>query len=162
MTAFSLLAILIMVAALFTIPLGVPGNWIMVAVLAAAAWLGRVGVPVLLAAVLLAGLAELAEFLLVRRLSLRYGGSRRAFWGAIAGGIIGVIVGVPVPFIGSVIAGFLGSFAGAALVTVAETRRLDSARRVGWGVLLGRVWAAAVKTAAGIAIIVIGTAALLL
>lgn len=162
MTGFSLLAILIMVAALFATPLGAPGNWIMIAVLAAAVWLGRIGPAVLLAATLLAGLAELLEFLLVRRLSLRYGGSRRAFWGAIAGGIVGVLVGVPVPFIGSVIAGFLGSFIGAALVTVAETRRLGSAGRVGWGVLLGRVWAAAVKTAAGIAIIVIGAAALLL
>ena len=162
MTGFSLLAILIMVGGLLATPLGAPGNWIMIAVLAVAAWLGHVGLPVLLAAVLLAALAELLELLLVRRLSLRYGGSRYAFWGAIAGGIAGVVVGVPVPIIGSVIAGFLGSFVGAALVTVAETRRLGNAGRVGWGVLLGRVWAAAVKTAAGIAIIVIGAAALLL
>lgn len=162
MTAFPVIAMVAMVAALFVTPLGAPGNWIMIAVLAVGVSLGRVGLPALLAAALIAGAAEVVEFLLVRRLSLQYGGSPRAFWGAIAGGIIGVLAGVPVPVVGSVIAGFLGSFIGAALVTVAETRRLDHAGRVGWGVLLGRMWAAAVKTAAGIAILVLGGAALLL
>ena len=31
----------------------------------------------------------------------RYGGSKRAGWGALAGGLIGAVVGVPVPIIGS-------------------------------------------------------------
>ena len=105
--------------------------------------------------------AEAVEYLLVQRHNLRYGGSGRAFWGAIAGGIVGVMVGLPVPVVGSLIAGFLGTFAGAALVTFMETRKLDSASRVGWGVLLGRMWAAAVKTAAGVAILVMGAAAFL-
>ena len=158
----SMLAILVMVAALFATPLGLPGNWIMIAVLAAGAFFGRVGAPVLVSAALLAGAAEVVEFMLVRRLSLQYGGSRKAFWGAIAGGVIGVILGFPVPVVGSIVAGFLGSFLGAGLVTLVETRKLDSARRVGWGVVLGRMWAAAVKTAAGVAILVLGAAALLL
>jgi len=156
------LAILIMVAALFATPLGLPGNWIMIAVLAVAAYFGQVGALIIITATLLAGIAEIVEFMLVRKLSLRYGGSRRAFWGAIAGGIAGVVIGLPVPVAGSIVAGFLGSFLGAGAVTWVETRSMDSAGRVGWGVLLGRMWAAAVKTAAGVAILVLGGAALLL
>jgi uncharacterized protein YqgC (DUF456 family) len=162
MTLLTVLAVLVMVIALFTTPLGAPGNWIMVAVLAAGVWFERVGWLVLIASVLVAGAAEVMEFLLVRRLSLQYGGSRRAFWGSIAGGIVGVVVGAPVPLIGSIVAGFLGSFIGAALVTIGESRNLDHAGRVGWGVLLGRVWAAGVKTGAGVIILVLGAAAFLL
>lgn len=158
----SAIAIAIMVVALFLTPLGLPGNWIMIAVLAAGAWYGVVGALVLIACVLVAAAAEVIEFLLVKRLSLKYGGSRRAFWGAIGGGIIGVVVGAPVPVVGSIIAGFVGSFAGAAAVTLHETRSTDAAKRVGWGVLLGRMWAAAAKTAAGVAILVLGAASFLL
>lgn len=156
------LAIGIMVVALFLTPLGMPGNWIMIAVLASGAYYDYVGYPIIIAATLLAGAAEIVEYMLVQRLNLKYGGSRRAFWGAIGGGMLGVIVGLPVPVIGSIIAGFLGTFLGAAAVTLMETRQLHDARRVGWGVVLGRVWAAAVKTAAGIAILVLGAAAFLL
>jgi hypothetical protein len=162
MSTVTVAAIVVMTGALFTTPLGAPGNWIMVAVLAAGAWFGLVGWLVLGSAVLIAGAAEVVEFMLVRRLSLQYGGSRRAFWGSIAGGIVGVLVGAPVPVVGSIVAGFLGSFIGAALVTLSERRSLEHARRVGWGVLLGRMWAAAVKTAAGVVILVLGAAAFLL
>jgi hypothetical protein len=158
----TLLAIGIMVIALFLTPLGLPGNWIMIAVLAAGAYYGYVHPLIIITCVLLAAVAEVIEFMLVKRLSLKYGGSRRAFWGAIAGGIVGALVGAPVPVVGSIIAGFAGSFAGAALVTYRETRSTDAARRVGWGVLLGRAWAAAAKTAAGVAILVLGASAFLL
>lgn len=155
-------AVAAMVIALFLTPLGAPGNWIMIAVLAAGAWYDRVGWLVLVICVCLALVAEVLEFLLVKRMSDRYGGSRKAFWGAILGGIVGVVIGMPVPIIGSIIAGFAGSFAGAALVTYMEAKDMGQAGRVGWGVLLGRMLAATVKTAAGIAILVMGAAALLL
>lgn len=162
MNVLAVVAILVMVGALFATPLGAPGNWIMVAVVAAGAWFGRVGWLVLGAAVVIAGAAEIVEFMLVRRLSLQYGGSRRAFWGSIAGGIVGVVIGLPVAVVGSIVAGFIGSFMGAALVTLAESRSLGRAGRVGWGVLLGRMWAAAAKTAAGLAILVLGGGAILM
>ena len=105
-------AVAAMVFALFLTPLGAPGNWIMIAILAAGAWYDRVSWPVLVVCIVIALVAEVLEFLLVKRMSDRYGGSRKAFWGAIAGGIVGVVVGMPVPIIGSIIAGFAGSFAG--------------------------------------------------
>jgi uncharacterized protein len=158
----AVLGIAVMVAALLLTPLGVPGLWIMVAVLALGTWLGAVGVLVLGIAIVLAAAAEVVEFLIVERLNVRYGGSRLAFWGAITGGIAGVIIGMPVPIFGSVVAGFIGSFVGAALATLYETRRVEAAARVGWGTLLGRMWAAAAKIAAGMIILVLGASALLL
>jgi uncharacterized protein len=153
--------ILIMAVALFLTPLGVPGLWIMVAVLAVGAWLGDVSLIILTVCALLAAAAEVVEFVIIQRLNVRYGGSTLAFWGAIFGGVAGVLIGMPVPIIGSIIAGFLGSFAGAAAATLYETRRLEDAGRVGWGTLLGRMWAAAAKVAAGIVIFVLGAAALI-
>lgn len=157
----SILGILVMGVALFLTPLGIPGLWIMVGVVAIGAITGDVGVLIIVTCVALALMAEILEFLIVQKLNVRYGGSRLAFWGAIFGGVIGVILGLPVPIIGSLIAGFLGSFAGAMAATLYETRRFDAAARVGWGVLIGRVWAAATKVAAGIVIFVLGSAALL-
>ena len=156
-----ILGVLLMGVALFLTPLGIPGLWIMVGVLALGAVLGDVGVVILIVCLALALGAEILEFFIVQKLNIRYGGSRLAFWGAIFGGVIGVIVGMPIPIIGSIIAGFLGSFAGAMAATLYETKRFDSAARVGWGVLIGRMWAAATKVAAGIVIFVLGSAALL-
>jgi uncharacterized protein len=157
----AILGILIMLFGLITVPLAIPGLWIMVAVLAVAWWFGAAGWLVLAVALVLAAAAELIEYFIIERMNVRYGGSRLAFWGAIAGGIAGVVIGLPVPIIGSVIAGFVGSFVGAALATLYETRHVERAARVGWGTLIGRLWASAVKIGAGIIILVIGSAALL-
>ncbi|HUP00901.1 MAG TPA: DUF456 domain-containing protein [Gemmatimonadota bacterium] len=155
--------IAVMVLSLFLIPLGAPGLWIMIAVLGFGAWKDEVAWWVWGFLVVVAGLAELAEFLIVERTSARYGGSRRAFWGAIAGGLLGVVIGlpVPVPLLGPLLAGLLGTFLGAALVTYWETRHLHAARRVAWGALVGRAFAAAAKTAAGVIILVVGSTSLL-
>lgn len=158
------LALLVMVVSLFLIPLGIPGLWIMIGVLTAATVTGEVSPWVLLFLVAIAILAELAEWAIVARTSARWGGSRKAFWGAIAGGIAGIVIGLPVPLpvLGPLLAGLVGTFAGAAAVTLWETRALRSAGRVGLGAVLGRAFAAAVKTATGVVILVVGSAALFL
>jgi uncharacterized protein YqgC (DUF456 family) len=158
---WAILGILIMIPALFIIPLGLPGLWIMVAVLAAGALAGEVGLAPLATAVALAVAAELAEFLFVKLMSDRYGGSRGAFWGALVGGLVGVLGGAPIPVIGAVVAGILGTFLGAAAVTLWEQRNLPSAARVGWGVVLGRIFAITAKMAVGVVILVTGAWALL-
>jgi uncharacterized protein len=144
------------------IPLGLPGLWIMIAALVGAALAGAFDFRLLLFLVVLAALAEVIEFLLVQRLNMRYGGSRRAFWGALAGGLIGVVVGLPVPVVGSVLGGLAGTFLGALLVTLHETRALGGSARVGWGVLLGRLWATAAKLIAGGVIFLTGAGYLVL
>ncbi|MCA1789435.1 MAG: hypothetical protein LC667_06135, partial [Thioalkalivibrio sp.] len=65
-------------------------------------------------------------------------------------------MGFPVPIVGPVIAGVLGSFIGAAAVALYESRDVASASRVGWGVVLARALAAAVKVAAAVVILAIG------
>lgn len=160
MTAWALFGIPAMLAALFLTPLGLPGNWVIIAILAAAAFAGEVGPATLLVALVVAFIAEAIEFFIVKRFNLRYGGSNRAFWGALGGGMLGALIGLPVPILGSIVAGIVGSFVGATLVTFAEARTVSTATRVGWGVALGRMWAAAAKTAAGFVIVVLGAWAL--
>ena len=155
------LLIFVMLAAVFMIPFGLPGLWIMTAVVLAGWLMGEVGMLVLAVTVLLALVAELIEFLIVKRLTEQYGGSRKAFWGAIGGGLIGVIVGAPVPVVGSILAALIGTFIGAALVTWLETRELVAAHRVGWGAVIGRGISAVTKTAAGLTIFVLAAAAFL-
>ena len=158
------LGVVIMVVALLLIPLGLPGLWVMIGVLTLAVAGNEVSPWILLILIVVAVLAELAEWAIVARTSARWGGSRKAFWGAIAGGLVGILLGLPVPLpiLGPLLAGLLGTFAGAAAVTLWETRAMRSAGRVGCGAVLGRAFAAAAKTAAGVVILVAGAAALIL
>ena len=146
----------VLVASLLIIPLGLPGTWLMLgAALGYNALTGTeaVGVPTLVGATLLAVLAEVAEFMLGGRFARRYGGSRRAGWGAIIGGIVGAFVGVPVPVVGPLIGAFAGSFAGALLFEYTVARDPQSSARVATGALLGRVAAVALKAAVGCVLI---------
>ena len=146
----------VLVLCLFMIPLGLPGTWIMIGAAIGYDALVRndpIGWFTIVATSVLALIGEIFEFTLSTRYTKKYGGSRRAGWGAIIGGIVGAIVGVPVPIIGSVIGAFAGSFAGA---LIAEYSRREStagtATRVATGALIGRVVAAAMKTGIGVAI----------
>ena len=146
-------------AGLALIPLGLPGLWVIVLGVLGYGWLTdfqQLSAGVLVAILVLAGLGELAESWIGFRFAARYGGSRRAGWGALLGGIAGAIVGVPVPVIGSVVGGFVGAFVGAALFEYSNARRSAVAARAGWGAVLGRAAAAAIKLAIGIVIAVLG------
>lgn len=152
--------IIVLVISLFTIPFGLPGIWIMVGVVAVGAIMREVGPLMVITITSIAVVAELIEFFIVKRLTTQYGGSRNAFWGAIIGGTVGLVTGMPIPIIGSIIAGLLGTFVGAALVTYAETRHMIAAHRVGWGAVIGRALSAITKTAAGVVVLVLATTAL--
>lgn len=156
MSLVGIAAALAMFLAIILIPLGFPGIWLMVGVVALGSVLGEVGWGVLVLVTLVAGAAELVEFLIVHQTNVRYGGSARAFWGAVIGGTVGVFMGFPVPFLGPVIGGFLGSFLGAAIATVQEGGGLGVAARVGWGVILGRIVSTGVKVAAAFMVLAIG------
>ena len=155
------LAIIAMAACLLIIPFGLPGIWLMIGILTVATALDEVAWWVLIILIALGAVAELAEYVLVKRTAERYGASRKAFWGAIAGGFVGVLVGFPVAFVGPLIAGLIGTFLGAAAVALIETRELREARRIGWGALIGRVLAVGLKVGAGLAILLIGATSLL-
>ena len=143
---------------LILVPLGLPGLWVMVGAGLIYNLLmgdGELSVWTVAAVSVLALIAELIEFGLAGRYARKYGGSRRAGWGAIIGGMVGAIMGVPIPipFVGSMIGAFVGAFVGA--LAFEYTRReasAGSATRVATGALLGRVVAAGMKVAIGFVI----------
>ena len=158
--AFALLA-LAQLAGLLLVPLGLPGTWLQVAAIGAFAYYtrwGAAGWTVFGIALLLAIVAEVIEFMLGGRFARKYGGSRRAGWGAILGGLIGAFVGIPIPIIGSVIGAFIGAFVGAAALEMTTNPEMRGALRVGWGAFLGRVAAAAMKSAVSVLIGVVAVA----
>ncbi len=155
-----LTAVLLLIAAgltgLVLIPFGLPGLWVIVLGILGYGWLTdfqTLSAGFLALVIGLAALGELAEAWIGFRFAQRYGGSSRAGWGALIGGLVGAVVGVPVPLVGSVIGGFVGAFAGAALFEYSRARRSDGAVRAGWGAVLGRAAAAAVKMAVGVALV---------
>lgn len=159
-TLVEVAALIVMLGGLLLIPLGIPGLWVMVAGLVAAVLLGApVSWWTALGLAALAGLAELGEYLAVKAASDRYGGSDRAFWGAVAGGIAGGVVGTPVPVVGSLLGVLVGTFGGAGAVAWWEAREAGAAAQVGLGAVLGRAAAAAMKTAAGLVIVVVSVGA---
>jgi uncharacterized protein YqgC (DUF456 family) len=146
----------ILLVSLFIIPIGLPGTWVMLAagvgysllVPDSIGWITLVGVTVI------AVIAEIFEFTLAGQYARKYGGSRRASWGAIIGGTVGAIVGVPVPVIGSIIGAFAGAFVGALIFEYSGGSGAEVSTRVAWGALIGRAVASAMKVGAGIAIAV--------
>jgi hypothetical protein len=141
------------------IPLGLPGLWVIVLGILGFGWLTdfrTLGVGSIVAVLGLAVLGEVVEAYVGFRFAQRYGGSRRAGWGALIGGLIGAIVGVPVPVIGPVIGAFAGAFVGAPVLEYSKARHSEGAVRAGWGAVLGRALAAAFKIGVGVVLVVIG------
>lgn len=137
---------------LLLVPVGLPGLWVMIGVgLLYDVLVGSaaIGWPTLAAVTVLAGIAEVIEFVLGGRFAQRYGGSRRSAWGAILGGLAGAIIGVPVPIVGPMIGAFAGAFAGALAAELSLGRSAGASTRVATGALLGRVAAVAVKVGVG-------------
>jgi uncharacterized protein len=148
-----LLLLAAVLAGLLLIPFGLPGLWLIVLGIVGYGWLTdfhHVTGGFIALAVGLATVGEIVEAWIGFGFAKRYGGSSRAGWGALLGGLAGAVVGVPVPLIGSVIGGFVGAFAGAALFEYTLARSSGVAARAGWGAVLGRAAAAALKMAIGI------------
>ena len=139
---------------LFMIPLGLPGTWVMIAAGVGYSILvpNSIGVFALVGTTVVAVVGEIFEFTLAGKYARKYGGSRRAGWGAVIGGMVGAFVGVPVPIVGPIIGAFAGAFIGALVFEYSREADHRTATRVAWGALIGRVVAAALKVAIGFAI----------
>ena len=160
------LLLVLLLAVLFVglvlIPLGLPGLWVIllgVVGFGALTDFRGIGLGTLALVTVLAFVGEAIEWWIGFKYTQRYGGSRRAGWGALLGGLVGAFAGIPIPILGSVIGSFLGSFAGAVIFEF--SRAPDNALRTGWGALLGRLWATAAKTALGLVMAVIAVFAAL-
>lgn len=149
------LLVVILVVGILLVPFGLPGLWVMagaVLVYGIAVPGGGIGLPLEIGAAAAALVGELLDLSLAGRYARKYGGSRRAGWGALIGSLVGAIVGVPVPVVGSVVGAFVGAFAGALLAELTRRAQVRAATRVATGALIGRVVAAAVKVGIGCAV----------
>lgn len=151
------MAVLLLIAAivlgLIMIPFGLPGTLVMFAAALCYHLLvpgGGIGLFTVIGVGVLMIVAEALEWMLTARFTRRYGGSRRAGWGAVIGGMIGAFLGVPVPVIGSIVGAFVGAFIGAFAFEFTRGTGHGTATRVAWGALLGRLTAAAMKVAIGL------------
>ncbi len=148
--------------------LGMPGNWLLVAMSAGLYWLAapekavHIGLMPLSLVVAVTILGELLEFAASALGANRLGASKRATMLAVAGSVVGAIAGllagsiIPIPIVGQLIGSLLLGGAGAALGAVSGERwagkSWDDSFQVGhaafWGRLLGTVGKAVCGTVA--------------
>ena len=143
--------ILAMPVGLIAVVLGLPGTWLVLVASVFYSWVTGFSVityQMLLGLLVLAVVAEVLEIWSGLWGARRYGGSKRAMLGTLIGGFIGAIILTPMLFgFGSVVGAFFGAFVGGFVVTYLEQRKMSQAMRVGWGGLLGRVFALVFKGA---------------
>ena len=149
--AFTLLT-LVLIGSMVLIVLGLPGLWIMIASAITynivvpsrpMSWLTVIGI------VVLGIVAEVLDFSLAGKYARKYGGSRKAAWGAIIGGFVGAIVGVPLPIVGPLIGALIGSFVGAFVGEVRSGGERSAGAKVATGALIGRVLGTVIKVGLG-------------
>lgn len=143
----------VLVLALIMIPFGMPGTLVMFAAALCYKLLvphGGIGWASVVIAGILMAIAEGLEWTLAARFAKKYGGSRRAGWGAVIGGMVGAFMGVPIPIIGSIIGAFAGAFVGALVFEYSRGSGGGTATKVAWGALIGRVTGAAIKVGIGL------------
>ena len=104
-----------------------------------------IGVWTLLILAAMAVLTYVVEFAASALGVKKYGGSRRAMAGAVLGGIVGLLFSVP--------GILLGPFVGAVLGELSLQRSLDQASRAGFGTVVGLAIGVAGKLAIGIAMV---------
>ncbi len=173
---YALLLLVVLSAAWLLTVLGMPGNWLMVAVAACYAWLvpadsaAAIGWGVVLAVALLAALGELLEALAGVFGAAKAGGSKRAavlaLAGSLAGGIVGMAIGLPIPLVGpllgAVLAAGLGALSGAMVGELWKGRRMNQSWQVGKGAFWGRLLGTLAKVMVGSIMLVVLAAALLM
>lgn len=157
---------LVMFAGVVLIPLGLPGQFVIVcAALACTLVVGSAVLPWWVFFVLLglAVLAEAVEALFGLLTATRRQGSCRNALGGVAGGIAGAVAGSFVaPIIGSLVGAFAGTFLGASAVEMYRTRRIECAADVGRSAVLARVFGSICKVAIALGMMALVTAVLVL
>ncbi len=172
-----LYGVLLLTAATFCWALtlfGLPGNWLMLALAALYDWLAPGAAPhlgwgFLIALAVLAVAGEVVEFVAGARGVSKAGGSKRgaalALVGSVAGACVGFFVGIPIPFIGSIVSALLfaslGAMAGAMIGEHWRGRPADHTWRIGKAAFWGRLFGTLGKALLGLVMIVVIAAGLL-
>ena len=169
----SLLVALLAICWVLTL-LGLPGNWLMVAITAAYSYLipsdqrTAIGWQVIVALLVLAIAGELVELLAGGAAVAKLGGKRRsvvlALIGSLAGGIVGLVLGLPIPLVGSVVASLLfaslGAFIGAVIGEMHSGRDVAGSWQVGQAAFRGRLLGTLAKSLIGLVMILVAVGAL--
>jgi uncharacterized protein YqgC (DUF456 family) len=133
----------ILIVGLYINLVGAPGLWVMVLGTVVYGLVTRwryAGLKTVIAILALAGLAELAEFVVAGAHAKRAGASRRGLIGAIVGGIVGAIFfTIPFPVLGTIFGVCFGTFLGAIVGEVMGGTQVGSSLRVGVGAATGRL-----------------------
>ena len=173
---FALLLLAILLASWSLTLLGMPGNWLMVAVTVIYAYFTPADSPAAISwqtvmiVFVLAGLGEIIEFLAGAAGSASVGGTKRgaalALVGSVIGALLGVFIGVPIPLVGPIFAALffagLGAMAGAMLGETWAGKKVDTSWRVGKAAFWGRLAGTLGKMLVGAVMIAVVLAALVL
>lgn len=144
--------LLLLLAGTVLAALQLPGTWL---ILAAAFgydayyhW-QRLGWVWLVVLAVIAGIAEIIEILSSMLTARKAGASRRAAFGSLVGGFVGMLMfSIPVPVAGTIIGGLLGCFLGALLGEMTVRDDLVAGARVGLFAAVGRLLGLIAKTSA--------------
>ncbi len=130
-----ILLILCCVVGVLITALRLPGTWLIVAGAAVFGWWGdwtRVTVTLLVVLIGIGLAGEAIELLASIFTARRAGASRRAAWGGLIGGIVGMfLLSLPVPVVGTIVGALLGCFAGAMLAELSVRKELGQGAKVG-------------------------------
>lgn len=139
-------AILLLVVCMFAVAISfarLPGTWLILISATVYSWLHDWATPGLWALVGLGIVAVIAELLEMAASAVavqRSGASRRAMWGALIGGMLGMFVfSIPLPVIGTLIGGALGCFVGAVIGEMSSRDELGHVAKVGAFAAIGQI-----------------------
>jgi len=139
-----------------------PGLWLMLAAAAMYGWLTHwtyLGAKTLVVLLVLALAGEAIETFSAGAGAKRAGGTRRGFWGALIGGILGGIFLTFVPIIGTLIGVCIGTFLGATAAEILGGQEALQSARIGFGAAKGRLLGTLAKLTLGCVMVVIALGA---
>lgn len=153
---FAVLCIAVMVLCLILLFIGLPGNWVILGLVAL--WTVLKGVSfgwqffLLLAG--LCAVGEVLEFLAGSIGAKKFGGTKKGSWGGIIGAIVGAILCAPLFFgLGALLGALAGAFTGCFIFEKAHGMGTGPAVKASIGCTLGRFGGFVAKLAIGIALI---------
>jgi hypothetical protein len=140
---FYILLAATLVGGLYIILMNFPGTWLMVlgaTIYAVATKFEFIGFKTIIAAVVIAGIAEVVDFFAGAAGAKKAGASRRGLWCAVIGGIIaGLFLTIPFPVIGTIIGVCIGTFVGAIVGEAWAGSSVNDSLRIGLGAAWGRL-----------------------
>ena len=151
------------VAAVFSLVLGLPGTFVILAAAVVYAWATGFSAVTWATIGWLTGLAVLGEgieFLASSAGAASARPSRRVFAGALLGSFVGGLVGVPFFFgLGALLGALAGAFVGAALAVAWEGGDTGAAVATGFAAMRGRLLGFVLKAAVAVTMVVLLLAA---